>query len=163
MEYNSFNDFCLIFKPEYNKEGNVKDYILEYVSDSFQNAANISPGLILGKRFSEIAVENSDKLGFKEMYIVINPNSKSKHTTYLKDLERWYLINIFNCTQNYNGHLIISYIDITDIKQSRMSRFIYSENFKDRLFNIKYRGKMLYRDKLTGLYNRDFLKKSCQD
>lgn len=156
MEYNSFNDFCLIFKPEYNKEGNVKDYILEYVSDSFQNAANISPGLILGKRFSEIAVENSDKLGFKEMYIVINPNSKSKHTTYLKDLERWYLINIFNCTQNYNGHLIISYIDITDIKQSRMSRFIYSENFKDRLFNIKHRGKMLYRDKLTGLYNRDF-------
>ena len=156
MEYNSSNDFYLIFKPVCNKEGKLEDYVLKYVSDSFYNAANISPGLIVGKCFSEIAVENSDKFGFKDLYIVMNPISNMKYATYLKDLERWYLINIFTDVQNRNGDLIICYIDITDIKQSSRSKFVYSESFQNKIFYIKDRKKILYKDKHTGLYNKNF-------
>jgi len=156
MEYNSLNDFYLIFKPVYNKDGKLADYILKYVSDSFYAAANISPELILGKCFSEIAVDNSDKLGFKDLYIVMNPYSKLKYATYFKNLERWYLINTFRAEQNHNGDLIIYYIDITNIKKNSRSRFVYSESFHNKIFSIKDREKILYRDKLTGLYNKNF-------
>ena len=156
MEYNSTNDFYLIFKPVYNKDGKLTDYVLKYVSDSFCDAAGISPGLILGKCFSEIAVENSDKLGFKDLYMVMNPYSKLKYATYLDNLERWYIISIFNADQNHKGDLIIYYIDITHIKQGSRSRFVYSESFHNKLFHIKDRQKILYRDKLTGLYNKNF-------
>lgn len=156
MEYNSLNDFYLIFNPLYNKEGKLEDYVLKSVSDSFYAASNISPGLILGKCFSEIAVENSDKLGFKDLYIVMNPYSKLKYATYLNNLERWYLINIFSAEQKHNSDLIIYYIDITHIKQSGRSRFVYSESFQNKVFSIKDREKILYRDKLTGLYNKNF-------
>ena len=156
MEYNSINDFYLIFKPMYNKDGKLADYVLKYVSDSFYAAADISPGLIVGKCFSEIAVENSDKLGFKDLYIFMNPYSKLKYTTYLSKLERWYLINIFNVTQNHKSELIIYYIDITNIKQGKRSRLVYSESFHSKVFHIKDREKILYRDKLTGLYNNVF-------
>ena len=156
MEYNSANDFYLVFKPVLNNEGKLEDYILKYVSDSFYKAANISPGLILGKYFSEIAVENSDRLGLRDLYIVMNPVSNLKYKTYLKDLERWYLIKILADTQNYNGDLIICYIDITEFKQCGRNKFVYSENFKNKIFYIKDKGKMLYKDKLTGLYNKNF-------
>ena len=156
MEYNSTNDFYLIFKPIYNKDKKLADYVLKYVSDSFYAAADISPGLILGKCFSEIAVENSDKLGFKDLYIVMNPYSKLKYATYLNELGRWYLINIFTDEKNLKGELIIYYIDITHIKQGSRSRFVYSESFHNRVFHIKDREKILYKDKLTGLYNKYF-------
>lgn len=156
MEYNAGNDFYLVFKPIYNKEGNLEDYILIYVSDSFYNAANISPGLILGKNFSEIAVDNSGKLGFKELYITMNPKVKIKYETYLNDLESWYLVNIFTDSRNNDEVLIIYYIDITGIKQNKRNPFIYSEGLQNKIFSINDSEKLIYKDMLTGLYNNNF-------
>lgn len=156
MEYNAGNDFYLVFKPIYNKEGNLEDYILIYVSDSFYNAANISPGPILGKNFSEIAVDNSDKLGFKELYITMNPKVKIKYETYLNDLESWYLVNIFTDSRNNDEVLIIYYIDITGIKQNKRNPFIYSEGLQNKIFSINDSEKLIYKDMLTGLYNNNF-------
>ena len=155
MEYNAENDFYLIFKPIYNKEGNLEDFVLTYVSDSFYNVANISPGLILGKNFSEIAVDNSNKLGFKELYFIMNPKAKIKYETYLKDLESWYLVNIFNGTFNNDEVLIIYYVDITDIKQNSSSLYKNTEG-SNKIINIIDREKMLYKDTITGLYNKNF-------
>ena len=155
MEYNAGNDFYLIFKPIYNKEGNLEDFVLTYVSDSFYNVANISPGLILGKKFSEIAVDNSNKLGLKELYFIMNPKAKIKYETYLKDLESWYLVNIFNGTFNNDEVLIIYYVDITDIKQNSSSLYKNTEG-SNKIINIIDREKMLYKDTITGLYNKNF-------
>ena len=155
MEYNAGNDFYLIFKPIYNKEGNLEDFVLTYVSDSFYNVANISPGLILGKKFSEIAVDNSNKLGLKELYFIMNPKAKIKYETYLKDLESWYLVNIFKGTLNNDEVLTIYYVDITDIKQNNRSLYKNSEG-SNKIINISDREKMLYKDTITGLYNKNF-------
>ena len=155
MEYRAGNDFYIFFKPIYNKEGNLEDYVLTYASDSFYNAANLSPGLLIGKNFSEIAVDNSDKLGFKELYIKMNPKAKTKYETYLKDLESWYLINIFTDWQNNDEVLIIYYVDITDVKKHNRKPF-YSEGFQNMINKVNDREKMLYKDMLTGLYNKNF-------
>ena len=156
MDYWAGNDFYLFFKPIYNKEGYLEDYVLVYVSDTFYNIANISPGLILGKKFSEIAVDNADKLGFKDLYITMNPKIKMKYETYLNDLGRWYLVNIFTDLLNNDEVLIIYYSDITDIKHNISSPLTDTEVFQNNIININDREKMLYKDMLTGLYNKNF-------
>ena len=55
---------------------------------------------------------------------------------------------------NYEGELIIYYIDITDIKQSEQSLFNYET--ENKIYYLKDRDKLLYKDKLTGLYNKNF-------
>ena len=153
MEYPSKYDFYLKFKPIFNKDGKFIDYILTYISDSFTEAVVINKELILGKSFSEIVVD-FDVLGFKEFYFNIIPKSKTKHELYIKKLERWYLISAFTDMSNYEGELIIYYIDITDIKQSEQSLFNYET--ENKIYYLKDRDKLLYKDKLTGLYNKNF-------
>lgn len=153
MEYPSKFDFYLKFKPVYNKEGNFIDYMLTYVSDSFTEAVDINTELIFGKKFSEIVVD-VDVLGFKEFYFSIIPKSKIKYELYVKDLERWYLVNAFTDMSNYEGVLIIYYTDITYIKQKEQLLFSYDKESK--IYYLKDRDKLLYRDKLTGLYNKNF-------
>lgn len=150
LEYTSNKDFYLKFKPIYNKEGNFIDYVLTYVSDSFTEAVNINRELILGKKFSEIVVD-VDIFGFKELYFNITPKSRLKHEIYVDDLERWYLINAFTDMSNYEGEMIIYYIDITDVKQSE-----YACNTDGKIYYLKEKDKLLYKDKLTGLYNKNF-------
>ncbi|NLB33138.1 MAG: diguanylate cyclase [Tissierellia bacterium] len=151
MEYQSKYDFYMKFKPIYNKEGKFSDYILTYVSNSFAEAVGINPELILDKKFSEIVLD-IDILGFKEFYFNITPKSKIKYELYIKDLERWYLINSFTNMSNYEGELIIYYIDISDIKQNQ--QFLFST--ENKIYYLKDRDKLLYKDKLTGLYNKNF-------
>ena len=153
MEYPSKYDFYLKFKPIFNKDGKFIDYILTYISDSFTEAVVINKELILGKSFSEIVVD-FDVFGFKEFYFNIIPKSKTKHELYIKKLERWYLISAFTDMSNYEGELIIYYIDITDIKQSEQSLFNYET--ENKIYYLKDRDKLLYKDKLTGLYNKNF-------
>ena len=153
MEYSSKYDFYLKFKPIFNKDGKFIDYILTYISDSFTEAVGINKELILGKSFSEIVVD-FDVFGFKEFYFNIIPKSKTKHELYIKKLERWYLISAFTDMSNYEGELIIYYIDITDIKQSEQSLFNYET--ENKIYYLKDRDKLLYKDKLTGLYNKNF-------
>ena len=153
MEYSSKFDFYLKFKPIYNKECKFIDYILTYVSDSFFESVDIREELILGKRISEIAVDY-DVFGFKEFYFNIIPKSKVKYELYIKKLERWYLINAFTNMSNYDGELVIYYVDISDIKQNELSLFNY--NTENKIYYLKDRDKLLYKDKLTGLYNKNF-------
>jgi len=150
LEYPSKFDFYLKFKPIYNKEGKFIDYILTYASDSFADAVNISPKMILGKKFSEILVD-MDVLGFKEFYSNIIPKSKIKHEIYIEKLRRWYIINSFTDMSNYENELIIYYVDITDIKNEQ-SIFTIDNN----IYYLKDREILLYKDKLTGLYNKTF-------
>ena len=150
LEYPSKFDFYLKFKPIYNKEGKFIDYILTYASDSFADAVNISPKMILGKKFSEILVD-MDVLGFKEFYSNIIPKSKIKHEIYIEKLRRWYIINSFTDMSNYENELIIYYVDITDIKNEQ-SIFTIDNN----IYYLKAREILLYKDKLTGLYNKTF-------
>jgi hypothetical protein len=120
VEYSSRFDFYLKFKPIYNKDDNFIDYILVYVSDSFTEAVNINQGMIMGKKFSEIVVD-MDIFGFKEFYFNIIPKSKVKYELYIKELDRWYVINSFTDMSNNENELVIYYVDITDIKQNQHS------------------------------------------
>jgi hypothetical protein len=149
VEYNSKFDFYLKFKPIYNKEGYFIDYIMTYASDSFSNAVGISPSMVLGKRFSEIVVD-MDVFGFKEFYSTIIPNSKIKYELYMERQDRWYLVNIFTDSDNYENELIIYYVDITDLKLKQQF------NGRNNVFYLKDKSDLLYRDKLTGLYNKNF-------
>ncbi len=153
MEYPSGNDFYLKFKAIYRKDGNFEDYVLMYISDAFYDVSKISPELILGKKFSEIAVDNSDTLRFKDLYFAMTPKSKIKYEIYLKEIGRWYLIVIHAETNDCD--LIIYYIDITDIRQSSQS-FIDSDILNDKIYDLKDREKLFYRDFTTGLYNKNF-------
>ena len=158
MEYPSGNDFYLKFKAIYRKDGNFEDYVLMYISDAFYDVSKISPELILGKKFSEIAVDNSDTLRFKDLYFAMTPKSKIKYEIYLKEIGRWYLIVIHAETNDNDCDLIIYYIDITDIRQSSQS-FIDSDILNDKIYDLK--------DYFTGILppdytTRTFLKKSFQ-
>lgn len=153
MDYPSKYDFYLKFKPTYNNDGNFSDYILTYVSDSFLEVVKIKPEMIIGKTFSEIVVD-SDVLGLKEFYFNIIPKSKIKLELFNENLERWYIVNAFTDTSNNDDDLIIYYVDITDIKKREQLLINYdSENI---VYYLKDREKMLYRDKLTGLYNKTY-------
>ena len=150
MEYSSRFDFYLKFKPIYNKDDNFIDYILVYVSDSFTEAVNINQGMIMGKKFSEIVVD-MDIFGFKEFYFNIIPKSKVKYELYIKELDRWYVINSFTDMSNNENELVIYYVDITDIKQNQ-----HSLTTNNNIYYLQDRETILYRDKLTGLYNKTF-------
>ena len=150
MEYPSKFDFYLKFKPIYNKDGKFIDYVLTYASEAFTEAVNISPKMILGKKFSEILVD-TDILGFKEFYSNIIPNSKIKQELYVEELRRWYIISSFTDMSNYENELIIYYVDITDIKNEQSILTI-----DDNIYYLKDREILLFKDKLTGLYNKTF-------
>jgi diguanylate cyclase (GGDEF)-like protein len=150
VEYSSRFDFYLKFKPIYNKDDNFIDYILVYVSDSFTEAVNINQGMIMGKKFSEIVVD-MDIFGFKEFYFNIIPKSKVKYELYIKELDRWYVINSFTDMSNNENELVIYYVDITDIKQNQ-----HSLTTNNNIYYLQDRETILYRDKLTGLYNKTF-------
>ena len=150
MQYPSKFDFYLKFKPIFNKEDNFLGYVLTYVSDSFNEAVNIEPELIIGKKFSEIVVD-SDIIGLKEFYFNIIPNSKMKLELYSEDLDRWYLVNAFTDMSNNDKNLIIYYTDITDIKLN-----IPASAKDNNIYYLKDREKLFYKDKLTGLYNKTY-------
>lgn len=149
MDYNSKYDFYLKFKPVYNKDGYFIDYIMTYASDSFTNVVGISPKMVLGKRFSDIVVD-MDVFGFKEFYSSLIPNSRIKHELYMESQDRWYLVNTFTDSSGFENEMIIYYVDITDLKLKQQS---YARN---NIFYLKDKNELLYRDKLTGLYNKNF-------
>ncbi len=155
MEYPSKNDFYLKFKAIYNREGSFIDYELVYISETFYKAANIIPDRILGRRFSEIVVDYSDQIGFKELYFSMIPKSKFKFELYIKEIERWYLINMFSDKSSQDDLLVIYYVDITYIKQNIQSPYSQSEN-ENNIYDIKDIKKLYYKDRLTGLYNKNF-------
>ncbi|MDW5299140.1 MAG: hypothetical protein SA378_03230, partial [Sedimentibacter sp.] len=128
MEYPSKNDFYLKFKAIYNKSGNFIDYELKYISDTFYRATNINPEQILGRKFSNIVVDYTDKVGFKELYFNMIPKTNHKFELFIKELERLYLISIFTDRSNEEDLLFIYYVDISHISQNNQFSLIQSEN-----------------------------------
>ncbi len=154
MEYPA-TDFYLKFKTIYNKEGNFIDYELIYISDTFYQSAKIDPKKILGKKFSDIVVENTNKLYFKEIYISMLPKTNRKFDIYIDEMERWYLINIFTDKNKGDDLLIVYYADVTDIRNIAQQE-ILSDDVQSEIINLKDKAKLYYRDKLTGLYNKNY-------
>lgn len=155
MEYSSKNDFYLKFKAIYNREGKFIDYVLIYISETFHKAANINPEQVLGKKFSQIVVDYPDKLGFKELYFNMVPKTRLKFELHLKEIERWYIVSLFADKSNEDDFFVIHYTDITDIKQNEPFIRQTSDNMS-KIYYLKDRDKLYYKDRLTGLYNKNF-------
>ncbi|HPY56178.1 MAG TPA: diguanylate cyclase [Sedimentibacter sp.] len=153
MEIPAKYDFYMKFKPIY-KENKFIDFILIYISDSFGKITEINPSHILGKRLSHIAAE-TDKFKFKELCLSMIPNSNIKYELYVEELRRWYIVNTFSDGDKDENLTIAYYVDVTDIKQKDESivNFKMEEN---KIIYLKDKEKLLYRDKLTGLYNKSF-------
>lgn len=114
MEYPSKNDFFLRFKALFNEKGQFVDYILVNVSDNFKETVNIKPELLIGRRISEIILENENIIfEIKDFYYHMIPKTRRKFENHIKELDRWYLINIFSDDKDY---LTLFYSDITKIK-----------------------------------------------
>jgi len=156
MEYPSKNDFYFKFKSIYNKNGNFIDYVLTYISDTFYKATNINSEQILGKKFSDIVVDNADKLGFKELYFNMVPKNKFKYELFIKELDRWYIVSLYTDRSDEEDLFVIYYVDVTNIRQTTQLPFMKSDNAPNNIFYLKDREKMYYKDKLTGLYNKNF-------
>jgi len=154
MEY-SPNDFYLKFNIIYNKDGNFIDYILDYVSDDFQKMTDIDPGSVLGKKFSTIAVDYADKLSLKEIYFRVIPNTKLKFDTFIESLSRLYLINIFYDNSGTEKQMILYFSDITQVKENTLKP-METDKLKNNIIYFKDKERLYYRDKLTGLYNKNF-------
>ncbi|MEL7649805.1 MAG: diguanylate cyclase [Sedimentibacter sp.] len=156
MEYPSKNDFYLKFKAVYNKSGNFIDYVLVYISETFYKAAGINPENIKGKKFSEIVIDYSDKLGFKDLYFNVIPKTRLKFEMYIREMERWYLISVFTDKSTQEDLMTIYYVDVTHIKQGVPYPYSQSEDEQGNIYFLKDREKLYYKDRLTGLYNKNF-------
>lgn len=78
------------------------------------------------------------------------PKTRRKFERYIKGLDRWYLISIFSDEKDY---LILFYTDITKMKEEIekfQSQILRGDH---QVYNLKL---YCYKDKLTGLYNKDF-------
>ncbi len=154
MEYPSRNDFFLSFKALVNEAGHFVDYILVNVSDNFQSVTGIKAERLLGKKISEIVSGYENELyGIKEIYYNMIPKTRRKFEKYIEELDRWYLISIFSDNRD---SLMLFYNDITKIKKSGESAASSKKIGADIYYIDEKHGCFGYRDKLTGLYNREF-------
>ena len=114
MEYPSKHDIFLKFKAIYDKNDKFTDYILVDSSSNFNNVINHKIKSIIGKKISEIAIDNrNDILNLNTIYCHMIPNARRKFEVYNGESERWYLINIFSDEKEY---LFLFYTDITKYK-----------------------------------------------
>ena len=114
MEYPSKNDLFLKFKALYNDKDKFIDYILIDSSENFHDVINHNSNPILGKRISDVVLENdNDILGLKNLYFHMIPKTRRKFEIYIEGLDIWYLVNLFSDEKDY---LLIFYTDITRYK-----------------------------------------------
>lgn len=157
MEYPSKYDFYLSFKPIFNNNGQFIDYLLVDTSSNFQSITGIKCEQVLGKKVSDIALEYENSIfGEKDIYYSMIPGTRRKFENYIQGLDKWYLINVFSDSKD---GLILFYNDISRIKKMNSTKKPSINHVKKS--NVIYRlkennGCFGYKDKLTGLYNRDF-------
>lgn len=157
MEYPSTNDFYLKFEAIYNDNGNFADYILIYIGETFYTATNIVPEKLIGRKISDIVIEDGDKLCLKELYYNIIPKNRGKYEVYIKELERWYLVNIFTDKSQRENVMIMYYSDMTSIINNTECNLSKNNNSKNNIYIFKDIERLSCKDKLTGLYNKSFL------
>ncbi len=161
MEKPSKYDFFLRFKALFGKNGNFVDYILVSISDNFHSVTNINTEHILGKKISEIVLEyESDLFGIEDIYYNMIPKTIKKYEKRIDGLNRLYLISIFSDDRDY---LVIFYNDISNIRKFRGKNIL---DWKKNIGQVyDFQGKQsdsVYRDKLTGLYNREFFEEELR-
>ncbi|MGE5677511.1 MAG: diguanylate cyclase, partial [Pseudomonadota bacterium] len=154
MEYPSKNDFFLNFKALIDDKDHFVDYILVNISESFSSATDVKAEHILGRRISEIVQEYDNSIfGIKDIYYSMIPKTRRKFEKYIKELDRWYLISIFSDSSDF---LMLFYNDVTKIKKSKEAMYYNPENTAD-IYHLNEKHEAIsYKDKLTGLYSRDF-------
>lgn len=155
MEQLSQYDFFLRFKAVFNNNGRFVDYILTNTSENFYKATNLNVEFILGKKISEIAADlERDILGIKDIFYNMIPKTIRRFEKRIDEFDRWYLINIFSDEKDY---LVVFYSDISKIKNQLGSViFDCTRNFGVVLNSQKMNRQTMYKDKMTGLYNREF-------
>ncbi len=157
MEYPSLFDFFLRFKALIDDDGCFVDYILVSISNNFQKVTNIKSDKILGKKLSEITLEyESDVFAIKDIYYNTIPKTRRKFEKYIDELDRWYSITIFSDDKDY---LLLFYNDISRIKKS--AKPVINIRSKKEAYELE-KDIVCYRDKLTGLYNRDFFEEELE-
>ncbi len=145
MEYLSNRDFFLKFRPIYGNKDEIKDYILIECSDNFYSVAQTDSNTVIGKNISDILAEYNHILALEEYYFSAIKKTGRKFESYNKENDSWYFVNIYEDNEDY---LIIIFTDITLIEsQLRQQKQDILDN------NLRTYS---YRDKLTGLYNKDF-------
>ncbi|MGE5678261.1 MAG: HD-GYP domain-containing protein [Pseudomonadota bacterium] len=154
MEYPSKNDFFLNFKALVDEADHFIDYILVNLSDNFQAVTGIKSERVLGRKISEIAMEYENGIfGIKEIYYNMIPKTRRKFEKHVEDIDRWYLISIFSDNRDF---LMLFYNDITKIKKSKEAGADNRKVGAEVLSLEEKREFFGYKDRLTGLYNRDF-------
>lgn len=114
MEYPSKNDIFLKFKALYDGKNNFLDYILVDTSENFHNVIDYKSNPYLGKKISEIALEDeNDILNLKNLHYHMIPKTRRKFEMYIEELGIWYLVNMFSDERDY---LLIFYTDISKYK-----------------------------------------------
>jgi len=157
MEYTCINDFYLKFKAIYNNDGNFTDYMMIYTSETFNVATNIIPEELIGMKISDIIVNYDDNLSLRELYFNILPGKSGKHEVYIKNVGRWYLVNIFT-DKNYGEEtMIMYYSDMTNIISNAEYQISHPSKVKNNIYYFKDIERLSFKDKLTGLYNKNFL------
>jgi len=153
MEYPSANDFYLKLRALYNEKGNFIDYELLYISENFYKISQLQHRIEAGEKFSKLITDDYDIFGLKEVFLRAIPKSSSKFEIFSEDLSRRYLISIISEKEN----MIIFYNDISYI--SRLSKNNFAQkNLNNNILDFNDAERMLYfKDKLSGLYNRDFI------
>lgn len=113
MEYPARYDFFLSFKALFNEKEEFIDYILIDISENFKNVSNMKPAYLIGKRLSELFVDNEeDFIGAKEFYYHMVPSTMRKFEKHVDVLGRWYLISIYSDEKEY---LVLFYSNISNL------------------------------------------------
>ncbi|MGE5676640.1 MAG: HD-GYP domain-containing protein, partial [Pseudomonadota bacterium] len=121
---------------------------------NFQTVTGIKAERVLGRRISEIVLEYENGIfGIKDIYYNMIPKTRRKFEKHVEDLDRWYLISIFIDDRDF---LMLFYNDITKIKKSKESGTDNRKSGSEVLSLEEKREFFGYKDRLTGLYNRDF-------
>lgn len=155
MEF-TMNDFYFKLKTIYDKNGKFVDYVLCYLSSSFYKITKIKPELLLGKRFSDIVINHPDLPLYKEIYINLRPNSSFKVERYIESLKKWYLIQVYEDESTNDDMLFIYFSDIDNIKFNFEKNAIETFSNTNTVVSSINKIDLYYKDKLTGLYNKNF-------
>ena len=155
MEYPIKDDFFLKFKALFNEKNQFLDYILVDTSEGFKSLSGKEADKLIGKKLSDLVVTEGNFIpGGKEIYYHMLPNTKRKFERYIKELDRWYFINIFSDKKDY---MLVFYSNISKLRADTDSKGLEFREETKVVNNLQdYVMKNYHKDKLTGLYTRSF-------
>lgn len=158
MEYPTGNDFYIKLRAIYNEKGNFIDYELLYISENFYKISQMHYKIDVGESFSKLITDNSDHFGLKEVFLRAIPKVNCKFEIFAEDLSRRYLVSIISEKDN----MIIFYNDISYINRLSSNNSAQN-NLNNNILNFNDAARMMYfKDKLTGLYNREFIEEEIE-